>query len=74
MTGTVVWVQGQTQQTGGVDVRTWHLAEAPDETLCGKSTQSMKAMPKAAWEQVLNPCPECQKTARSPDAHRGLAS
>ena len=35
MTGTVVWVQGQTQQTGGVDVRTWHLAEAPDETLCG---------------------------------------
>jgi len=74
MTDRVVWVQGQTQQTGAGEVRTWHLAEAPDETLCGRTTQSMKAMPKAAWAQVLNPCTECQKYAGSANIFRGLAS
>ena len=74
MAGGVVWVQGQTQQTGAGEVRTWHLAEGPDETLCGRTTQSMKAMPKASWEQVLNPCSECQKKADFAGVHRGLAS
>ena len=74
MAGAVVWVQGQTQQTGAGEVRTWHLAEGPDETLCGRTTQWMKAMPQAAWDQVLNPCGECQKKAGFADVHRGLAS
>jgi len=74
MADRVVWVQGQTQQTGAGAVRTWHLAEAPDETLCGRTTQSMKALPQAAWDQVLNPCTECQKKADPADVYRGLVS
>lgn len=70
----VIWVQGQAQQTGAGAVRTWHLAEAPDETLCGMKTQSMTAVPMAAWELVLNPCTECQKKADVADVHRSLAS
>lgn len=70
----VVWVQGQIQETGAGTVRTWHLAKAPEETLCGTTTQGMKAAPQAAWEQVLNPCTECQRKADLADAHRGLAS
>jgi len=55
-----VWVQGQTQQTGAGAVRIWHLAETPDVTLCGRATESMKALPQAAWDQVLNPCTQCR--------------
>jgi hypothetical protein len=73
MTGTV-WVQGQTQLTGAGEARTWHLAKAPEQTLCGRTTESMKAMPKAAWDQVLNPCTECQKEADLPYVQRSLAS
>ena len=74
MANRVIWVQGQTQQMGAGAVRTWHLAEEPDETLCGRTTESMKAVPKAAWDQVLNPCNECQKKAELDDVHRRLAS
>jgi hypothetical protein len=55
-------------------MRTWHLAEASDQTLCGRTTQSMKALPKAEWGQVMNPCPECHQQADLAEVYRGLAS
>ncbi len=57
MTARCVWVQ----QTDIGRLRTWHLEGAPGETLCARSTQPMKALPGAVWDQVLNPCPACQK-------------
>lgn len=47
-------------------VRTWHLGGVPGETLCGQTAQSMKVLPKAAWDQVLNPCTHCQLKADLP--------
>ncbi len=64
----VVWVQGQAELTGAGTVRTWHLAETPDVTLCGRTTQSMKSLPQAVWDQVLHPCAECQEKSDLPDA------
>ncbi len=61
----MVWV-GQESIAG--TVRTWHLVDVPGETLCGLSTQAMKALPKAAWKQVLNPCTHCQLKADLPVA------
>jgi hypothetical protein len=64
----MVWVQGQAQQLGAGAVRTWHLEALPGETLCGRPTLPMKATPGAAWNQVLNPCSECQAKAKVADA------
>lgn len=61
----MVWVE---QETVAGTVRTWHLEGVPGETLCGQRTQSMKALPKAAWDQVLNPCTHCQLKADLPVA------
>jgi len=69
MAGRMVWVQGQTQQLGAGAVRTWHLEAMPGETLCGRPTLPLKAAPGAAWDQVLNPCGECQTKAQLADAH-----
>jgi hypothetical protein len=71
-----VWVQGQAQQLGAGAVRTWHLEAFATETLCGRSTSSMKAAPGAIWAQVLNPCSECQAKADRADnaAQHNIAS
>jgi hypothetical protein len=68
MSSRMIWVQGQTQQLGAGAVRTWHLEGLPGETACGRATVSMKAAPGAIWEQVLNPCTECQAKATLADA------
>jgi hypothetical protein len=70
----MVWVQEQTHQTDAGEMRVWHLAETSDQTLCGRVTRSMKALPKAEWDRVMNPCPECQQQAHLTEAHKGLAS
>ena len=70
----MVWVQVQTHQTDAGEMRVWHLAETSDQTLCGRVTQAMKALPKADWGQVINPCPKCQEQADLTEAHPGLAS
>jgi hypothetical protein len=57
MPDTVVWVQAETLAGS---VRTWHLGGALGDTLCGQSTRTMKSLPKAVWDQVLNPCSRCQ--------------
>ena len=49
-------------------VRTWHLEGVPGETLCGQTAQSMKTLPRAVWDQVLNPCTHCQMKADLPVA------
>ncbi|HEX4433575.1 MAG TPA: hypothetical protein VH012_02020 [Acidimicrobiales bacterium] len=59
MSASTVWVQ----RTDLDRLRTWHLQGVPGETLCDRPTQAMKAMPKAEWRQVLNPCLNCQKSA-----------
>jgi len=64
----MVWVE---QETMAGTVRTWHLEGVPGETLCGQKTQSMKPLPKAAWDQVLNPCTRCQLKADQPVAMYG---
>ena len=69
-----VWVQGQIHQTDAGELRIWHLAEIDDQTLCGRVTRSMKALPKADWDRVMNPCPECQEQASAAQPQRGLAS
>jgi hypothetical protein len=56
------------QEAGAGTVRTWHLEGVPGETLCGHTAQSMKVLPKAAWDQVLNPCTHCQLQADLPAA------
>lgn len=56
------------QESVAGTVRTWHLGGVPGETLCGQTAQSMKALPKAAWDQVLNPCTYCQLKADLPVA------
>ena len=70
----IVWVQGQTHQTDAGEMWVWHLAETSDQTLCGRMTQSMKALLKAEWDQVMNPCPECQQQAKVTEAQRDVAS
>ena len=70
----MVWVQEQPHQTDAGETRVWHLAEASDLTLCGRVTTSMKALPKAEWDWVINPCPRCQEYANSTEAERDLAS
>jgi hypothetical protein len=64
MSSSTVWVQA----TDLDRLRTWHLQGVPGETLCDRSTQAMKAMPKAEWRQVMNPCPNCQKSVDAIDA------
>ena len=56
------------QESVAGTVRTWHLGAVPGETLCGQTALSMKALPKAAWDQVLNPCTYCQLKADLPVA------
>lgn len=68
MPNRLIWVQGQTQQLGAGAVRTWHLEGPPGETACGRATLSMKPAPGAIWEQVLNPCTDCQAKATVVDA------
>jgi hypothetical protein len=70
----MVWVQEQTHQTDAGEMRVWHLAETSDQTLCGMVTGSMKALPKAEWGQVMNPCRGCQEHANLTEADRGLVS
>jgi hypothetical protein len=64
----MIWVQGQTPQLGAGAVRTWHLEALPGESLCGRATLPMKAAPGALWNQVLNPCSECQAKAKVAEA------
>jgi hypothetical protein len=68
MSGRMIWVQGQAQQMGAGAVRTWHLEGSPGETLCGRPTLPMKATPGASWNQVLNPCSECQAKEKVAEA------
>ena len=56
------------QEAAAGTVRTWHLEGVPGETLCGHAAQSMKVLPKATWDQVLNPCTRCQLQADLPFA------
>jgi len=74
MPSRMVWVQGQTEQLGAGTVRTWHLEAVPGETLCGRPTLPLKAAPGAVWDEVLNPCPECQAKAQVADAHTNAES
>ena len=63
----MLWVQQPKQETTGAStVRTWHLDGALGETRCGLATRLLKALPKAAWDQVLNPCTHCQLNADLP--------
>ena len=58
MTERTVWLHTR-HNDGGTHVLIWHLeSDTPPETLCGRTTRDMEAVP-TPWDEVFSPCRDC---------------
>jgi hypothetical protein len=51
-----VWLHNR-ENDGGTHVLIWHLGDS-SETLCGRTTQDMEAVP-TPWDEVFSRCRDC---------------